>query len=34
MEFSDDKTELVQMIKGVYSGAKSGTGADDDDDDF
>ncbi len=32
MEFSDDKTELVQMIKGVYSGAKSGTGEEDDDD--
>ena len=38
MEFSDDKTELAQMMKGVYSGA-GGNNVDsesfeDDDDDF
>ena len=30
-EFSDDRTELAQMIKGVYTGAK---GSMEDDDDF
>ena len=39
MEFSDDKTELAQMMKGVYSGAGNANGDtsdsfEDDDDDF